>query len=206
MKKLIRGMGILALFAMPGFGVTFNLNCVLSNGACAAFPQSFGTVTIVDRAGGVDVTVVTTLGGKYKDLFLNISGTPSFSSDAVFSSNGFVLNPYSGLYDVGTNTSPSKGFDGTSGSTFSILGTGFTAASFSQLDSLGLTYVGIHLQQIDCTSLTCTSGSGSIKVGGWLVPPDPPSDDPGVPEPSTYAIVGGGLAAVYWLRRKRAQA
>jgi PEP-CTERM motif len=205
MRQFLRGAVLLALLAMPGFGVTFNLNCVLSNGACTAFPESFGSVTLVDRAGGVDVTVVTALGGKYKDLFLNISGTPTFTSAAEFSSNGFVLNPYSGLYDVGTNTSPSKGFDGTSGSTFSILGTGFTAASFSQLDSLGLTYVGIHLQQIDCTSTSCTSGGGSIKVGGWLMP-EPPSDDPGVPEPSTYAIVGGGLAAVYWMRRKRAQA
>lgn len=210
MKKVIRGMGILALLAVPGFGATiqFDLNCVLSNGACTTFAQSFGTVTISDISGGVNVTVVTAHGGKYKDLFFNLTDSVGLTSPAVFAANGFTLNPYSGLYDVGTNTQPSKGFDGNSGSTFQILGSGLTAANFNALDSLGFTNVGIHLQQIDCTSSSCSFGSGSIKVGGLYIqpPPPPPGDDPAVPEPSTYAIVGGGLAAICWLRRKRAQA
>jgi hypothetical protein len=208
MKKMIRGMGILALLAVPGFGatLTFNLDCVLSNGACTEFAQSFGTVTITDISDGVDVTVNTAHGGKYKDLFLNLTGEIDLDSPAEFAANGFTLNPYSGLYDVGTSTQPSKGFDGNNGGTFQILGSGLTAASFNAFDSLGFTQVGIHLQQIDCTDTSCVFGNGSIKVGGRLMLDDPPSDDPGVPEPSTYAIVGGGLAAIYWMRRKRAQA
>lgn len=208
MKKMIRGMGILALLAVPGFGasIQFDLTCVLSNGACTTFAQSFGTVTITDIGNGVDVKVVTAHGGKYKDLFLNLSESTTLTSPAEFASNGFTLNPYSGLYDVGTSTQPSKGFDGNSGATFQILGTGLTAANFNAFDSLGFTQVGIHLQQIDCTESSCAFGSGSIKVGGRLMLDDPPSDDPGVPEPSTYAIVGGGLAAICWMRRKRAQA
>lgn len=183
----------------------FNLNCVLGNGTgCTPFPSSFGTVTITDIAGGVSVVVDTAAGGKYKDLFLNLAVAPTtIQSPAVYSVRAFSLSPYDGKFDIGTGISPSKGFSGTDNSVFQILGTGFTAASFIALDSLNLVNVGIHLQEIDCTSTECVNGSGSIKVGGTFLLPPPSDDTGGVPEPATLAIVGCGLAAIGLARYKR---
>lgn len=184
--------------------VQFNLNCVLGNGTgCTPFPSSFGTVTITDIAGGVSVVVDTAAGGKYGNLFLNLTAPPeTIQSPAVYSAGAFNLSPYAGNFDVGTSISPSKGFSGSDNSVFQILGTGFTAASFIKLDTLNLVYVGIHLQEIDCTSTGCVNGSGSIKVGSTLVE-GPPDDTGGVPEPATLAIVGCGLAAIALARYKR---
>ncbi|MBI2686759.1 MAG: PEP-CTERM sorting domain-containing protein [Acidobacteria bacterium] len=207
-SNLLLGAAMLFALSTPGYGIQFDLNCVLSNTACTPFPQSFGTVTITDIGGntGVNVTVTTALGGKYKDLYLNldpslVSGI-TLTSPAIASSNGFSLAPYNGLFDVGTNLNPSAGFDGNSGVTFQILGN-VSAINFNALDSLGLVGLAIHLQEIICTTTSCTSGGNSIKVGGTFVPGPPGGDDPGVPEPATYAIVGAGLAALGWLRRKR---
>ncbi len=206
--KLIQGLAlILPLFLSSAFSslagvVQFDLRCVLSNTACTPFPTSFGTVTITDTSGGVSVLVDTAAGGKYKDLFLNLVAPPAtIASPSVYSSNNFNLSPYDGKFDVGTSIDPSKGFGGNDNSVFQILGTGFTAASFIALDSLRLVYVGIHLQEIDCGVSSCVKGSGSIKVGGYLIPS--PFDDPGVPEPATIAIVGCGLAAIALARYKR---
>lgn len=127
----------------------------------------------------------------------------TIQSPAVYSVRAFSLSPYDGKFDIGTGISPSKGFSGTDNSVFQILGTGFTAASFIALDSLNLVNVGIHLQEIDCTSTECVNGSGSIKVGGTFLLPPPSDDTGGVPEPATLAIVGCGLAAIGLARYKR---
>lgn len=196
------GAALLSVATLPAAAISFDLNCVLSSTACTALPpgESLGMVQIADIAGGVEVTVVTTDGGKYVNLFLNLDVTPSsMILPAIYSSNGYTLTPYEGLFDVGSGVSPSKGFDGDSGQTFQILGTGFDATSFNAFDSLGLVNVAVHLQELDCTASGCVPGNGSIKVGGVLS--GPPSDDP-IPEPATMAIVGGGLIGVYFLRRK----
>ncbi|HEU0120393.1 MAG TPA: hypothetical protein VFQ91_07705 [Bryobacteraceae bacterium] len=199
-KTLITGAFLFLLGAVSSFGITFDLNCVLSNNACTAFPASFGTVKITDISGGVNVTVDTAAGGKFKDLFLNLNINPgTLSTPALYSSNSFQLNPYNGLFDIGSQTSPSKGIDGPDGYSFAILGS-VTAANFLALDSLGLVNVAVHLQEIDCTSQSCVSGGGSIKVGGTYVP----GGNNDVPEPATYLIAGGTLISMYLLRRKNA--
>jgi hypothetical protein len=205
------GLVLATVFAfstcLSAASITFDLNCVLSGSSCTAFPQSLGSVVVTDRLSndGVDVTVSTATGGKFIDLYFNVNVTPlTVTSPSVYSNNGFSMAPYTGKFDFGSQTSPSKGFSGNSGQIFSILGTGFTASDFNALDSLGQVNVGIHLQQVDCTSSSCVPGTSSIKVGGMYVPYNPPGDDPNVPEPATMAIVGGGLMGVYWMRRRKA--
>jgi hypothetical protein len=203
-RMVVLGSSLLGLTGGVAQAVSFDLNCMLSNSACTPFANSFGTVTITDIVGGVSVIVDTAAGGKYKDLFLNLEapGAVSLTSPAVYSSNTFTLSPYNGAFDVGTSTTPSKGFDGNDNVAFQILGTGFTAADFVALDSLNQVHLAVHLQEIDCGETTCTGGSGSIKVGGTYIPPPPGDDDPGIPEPSTVAIVGLGLTAIGLWRRK----
>jgi hypothetical protein len=193
----------LVLVSLPASAVTFNLNCVLSGTACTAFPESFGTVTVTDVAGGVSVVVDTPDSVKFIDLLFNLNvNTATFDSPAVYSENGLSLPPYQGLFDLGTNSTPSKGFGGDSGVAFQILGTGFTADNFIALDSLQNVFLTVHLQAIDCGASSCEAGDGSIKVGGVYV--RPPDDDPSgeIPEPTTLAIVGAGLCAVYCVRRR----
>jgi hypothetical protein len=212
--KLLRALAlsVVALAVVPHCSATviFDLNCVLFNGGCAASAFNFGNVTIDDLGGGggVSVTVDTSHGGKYKDLFLNLTSAPaSLTSPAIYASNGLFLTPYhQGAFDVGTSDGPDKGFDGLDNVPFSILGTGFSELSFIALDSNGLVHVAVHLQQVDCAALgwPCTNdddGEGSIKVGGTL---RLPGDDPPIPEPATIALVGIGLVAAGVIRRKRA--
>lgn len=187
----------------PASAISFDLNCVVNTNSCTPIAQSLGTVQIDDIAGGVAVTVTSAFGGKYIDLYLNLDVAPtSITSPAIYSSNFFSLAPYGGTFDVGTDISPSKGFSNDSGAVFQIFGTGFTAANFLALDSLGNVNVAVHLQEIDCDANGCAPGSGSIKVGGVYFGP-PPGDDPGVPEPSTVVLVAAGLGSLCWFRRQR---
>jgi len=189
--------------SLPASAVTFNLTCVLSSTGCETFAEPFGTVTITDISGGVSVLVETPDSAKFKDLLFNLNIDPASVDDpAIFSPDGLTLPPYEGLFDLGTNANPSKGFDGDSGVAFQILGTGLTAANFVALDTLQNVFVAVHLQAIDCGASSCEAGDGSIKVGGVYV--RPPDDDPSgeIPEPTTLAIVGAGLCAVYCFRRR----
>lgn len=186
-------------------GATFTLNCYIPGAGttCTTVANPYGTVSITDIVGGVSVNVVTATGGKFKDLLLNNNAaSPVMDAPVVYSSNAFSLSPYSGTFDVDTGR-PNGGWN--SNTPFSITGTGFDAASFVQLDSAGVLYVIVHLQQINCDAngANCVAGTNSIKVGGSLAPPpdDPPGDDP-IPEPATYAIVGLGLGAAHLLRKR----
>ncbi|MBM3755280.1 MAG: PEP-CTERM sorting domain-containing protein [Acidobacteria bacterium] len=127
------------------------------------------------------------------------------TAPVVYSSNAFSLSPYSGLFDVDTNLA-SGGHNSNTPFNITSLSPGFNAASFQQLDSAGVLYAIVHLQQITCDSngANCVQGSGSIKVGASSMvrpPDDPPGDDP-TPEPATYAIVGLGLGAAYLIRKR----
>lgn len=185
-------------------GATFTLNCFIPGAGttCTTAANPYGTVSITDIVGGVSVNVTTATGGKYKSLFLNNNAaSPIMNAPVVYSPDAFSLSPYTGLFDVDT-ARPNGGAD--SGVAFNIMGTGFNANNFTQKDSAGNLYVIVHLQQVNCdVNGNCTSGTGSLKVGGSLAPPSdpPPGDDP-VPEPSTYGIVGLGLAAAYRLRKR----
>lgn len=191
--------------AVPAASFTLTLNCYIPGAGttCTAVPVSYGSLTISDIAGGVEVNLVTALGGKFKDLLLNTTASPVLAGPADYNSNFFQLTPYSGMFDIDTDLA-SGGHN--SNTPFSILGTaaGFDAASFITKDSANVLYAIVHLQQITCDAngQNCVFGGNSLKVGASLAPPsDPPSDDP-VPEPATYAIVGLGLGAAHFLRKR----
>jgi hypothetical protein len=209
-KLLFGATLIVSALSFATFGAAFDLNCVLTTNNCTAV-ASYGTVTITDIPNGsggflgVSVLVSTPLSNKFKDLFLNLDLAPSsIQLPAIYSAGAFSLSPYNGKFDVGTDTHPSKGFNGTSDVAFSILGTGFVSTDFAALDSLGRVSLAIHLQNLPCTDADGPGCSTSIKLGGTYIVPPPFGDPPpaGVPEPATTLIAGGGLGAVYCLRRK----
>ena len=207
---------------VQGSQIVFDLTCVLNGlnplpAVCAAGP-SFGTVTLTDDDGSTSaVNITVDLFGpdqRFSDLVLNFdafdSGITGIAGDLVLSENGFSISPYTGLFDLG-GAGP-QGFAGDSGASAVIQGVGgqnLTIANLSVLDSLGNVFVGLHIQNIgpgNCSgqsdgSTDCIpgiTGEGSLKIGGVL---QQPGDDP-VPEPSTVALFGIGLAVVAWMRRR----
>lgn len=201
MKKTLLAIAGCIGISLPVSAVVFNLDCALGTDVCTALPEVVGTVTVTDTAGGVAVNVVTNYSPKYKDLYLNLVGPAVLTLPALYSSDGFQLVPFGGSFDVGTSTDPSKGFDGNSGVGFVISGN-ITAADFLEKDSLGVVYVGIHLQDITCEDTGCFQSSGSLKVGASSLF-QPPDDPPEIPEPATYLIVGLGLTGMSLWRHRQ---
>jgi len=205
--------------------MTFDLVCVMNqaNALCGNQVSSFGTVTLDDSVGvgqiGVSVNLAGT-GEQFRDLMLNFSGAgvttiSSTDGQVLLSPNGFSIEPYAGLFDVGGG-----GVQGWAGNDlYSTTLTGNVALSlamFDVLDSLGNAYVGIHIQNIgdgsggNCAgnadgTTNCVPGStgiGSLKIAGLQELPPPPDIDP-IPEPMTFALMGAGLVALGLLRRRR---
>ena len=219
----ILGVGSNMASATP---LRFDLTCVLNglNSRACVDAGSFGTVTLVDmldditlNPGEVRVTVdLAGTGHKFRDLMLNLGpGFTSLSSSdgqAGLSYDGFSISPYNGLFDVGQ--SGGQGWNGsdlysTILSADSLLSTG----DFNIADSLEKVYVALHIQNIgnssggSCTgnddgTTNCVAGqagSGSLKIGGLPTPYEPQQD---VPEPSTSALIGGGILALLLARRR----
>ncbi len=218
-KRLALPIAALALLGGYGSGqlqaasITFNLVCVLNalnTIPCNTSGPIFGTVTLTDNLSGgvvVDVDLAGTT-QKFRDLMLNFSGaaTSLSSSDglASLSANGFSISPYSGLFDVGKSSG--QGWNGDDLYSTTLTGNvAISVADFLTTDSLGNVYVAMHIQGIgdanggDCTGdgmggTNCVPGMpgpGSLKIGG-ILQPNPPEDP--IPEPTTWLLVGGGLA------------
>lgn len=209
--------------------LTFDLTCVfngLNVHPCVSGP-SFGTVTLKDPAddGGLaagQISVAVDLGGtgqKFRDLMLNFSGSAASisSSDGqvTLSPNGFNIDPYNGLFDVGSTGQ--KGWEGPD-LYYTILSgnTALSLTDFSGLDTLSKLGVALHIQNIgdssggDCDGnddgttdcVPVMTGAGSLKIGGLQGGGGTILD---APEPATSALLGAGLLALALLyRRKRA--
>jgi hypothetical protein len=207
------GLCVLASGPVSATTLSYDLNCVLNglnSQACVPGP-SFGTVTVSDT-GVNQVTVVVDLLSpdlKFRDLMLNfnplgssITNVTSSDGQVSLSSNGYSINPYDGLFDLGQNDA--KGWEGDSGYSTVLSGVGgtLTAAHLNFKDSLGKVFVGIHIQSIgpgncdgfDNGTTNCipgTAGTGSLKIGGSEIP-----------EPSTFVLLGAGLIGLGLARRR----
>lgn len=86
------------------------------------------------------------------------------------------------------------------------IGMGQTGTGAATLNFLG----SFHSFDLDHSyvryqSVACASGSACNPSANGI-PSAPPSDDPGVPEPSSYALISGGLIGVWFLGKRRLSA
>lgn len=204
---------------------SYDLSCVLNglNGSTCPSGSSFGTITISDNGLNQVGVAVDLLNPalKFRDLMLNfdgglsgITGITSLDGQVSLNPNGFSIEPYAGLFDVGSTGQ--LGWNGDSGYSTVLSGIGgvLTASQFQFTDTLGNVFVALHIQSIGvqgCSgagdgSTNClpgVEGNGSLKVGGVLDGGIPPSE---VPEPSSFALVGIGLLAAGWVRLRQTRA
>lgn len=192
--------------------VIFDLNTVLGNGNFQSSPHNFGTVTISNISGGVNVTVDTILGRNFEGMLFNlVAGSYTFQQPAQLSVNNYFLiggieHGYAGAFDLGDNPW-FNGFDGADGASFNILGTGFTENSFIAKDTGNQVNVALILNNIRCNSSGCVPYSGplgigdDITVGGVLRLPSSTSD---VPEPGTMMLLSVALIGLGAARFRRA--
>src|SRR5262245_18666396 len=217
--KAIRLFCVLVGSAIGGFAVpvTFDLTCVLNGNVpanCSSNP-SFGTVTLDDVVGSVTVSVdLAGTDQKFRDLMLNATVPVTISNDGdsgntiFYSSDGFSINPYNGLFDIGGNGG--QGWKGDDGYVTTLLGSNLTVANLTQTDSLGNIYVALHVQNIGSSSGGSCSGNddgttgcvpgmigpGSLKLGGII------NNTPEVPEPASMILLGGGVVALLSMRKR----
>jgi len=206
--------------------ITFDLTCVVNGLAthqCAAPVGSFGTVTLEDigtNTIGVSVSLVNP-DQKFRDLLLNfnpglsllLSNDGDANNTVSLSPNGFSIQPYTGMFDIGG--SGGQGWAGDSGySTVLTFSGAVTVSDFAFEDSLGNLAVAIHIQNIGSQSGgTCSgsddgttpcdptqTGQGSLKIGGANPTPGDVTD---VPEPGTLSLIGLALLGAASVYRQR---
>lgn len=193
--------------------ISLDLTCPLNglnSSSCGAGP-SFGTITLEDLSGvdsgKVEVTVDLgfALTQNFRSLMLNYSGPATTFTDTdpgqnvVLINNGYSINPYDGLFDLGS--SGGMGWDAlTAGPYSTVLSGNFPLSTndFLVLDSLGKLFAAIHIQSIgsasggNCdgtSSPACVPGMpgpGSLKIGA----PAFRISQLNVPEPSTFCLIG----------------
>jgi len=192
------------------------LDCVLNglpgDHGCPTHPDDpFGFVTLDDllTPGEVHLTVDLGTGLKFKSLLLNIDPllTVTGFTGGSLSPNSFNVPPYAGLFDI------------TVGGGDNLFTTMFaadqylTVYDFLAKDSLDYLFLAIHIQSIgpgecdgfDDGATNClpgVTGDGSLKIGAssYFLPPEEIPPEELVPEPSTFILLGGGLACLIALR------
>jgi hypothetical protein len=204
--------------------VSLDLTCPLlqSSGSCGGGP-SFGTVTLEDLsgvdAGKVQVTIDLGMTGtqKFRDLMLNYAGAATSITDSdaanavVLSGNSFSISPYSGLFDVGDNSTSQNWNATTAGPYITVLSgnAALSTSDFLALDTGGNLYAALHIQDIgnanggSCNGTSdppCApgvSGPGSLKIGAptYLVGTH-------TPEPTTFVLFAAAAALLGSMRRR----
>lgn len=215
-KMMIKGLAIAAVAAfavMPAKALTFDLNYVFSGPGIPGNPAPWGTATISDVVGGVELTMAgsgLTSGEFFSSWYFNLNSALNPASLSFAAQSNVGVDSSSVTIGQGANAFKADGdgffdivFDfAQSGAnrlgagdsiTYLITGIpGLTAADFN-FTSVGGPISGYHT----AAHLQAASVNGQSL---WVADGDRPGDP--VPEPTTYLVLGAFVGLAVYARRR----